>query len=114
MATGILIELATTDLIQQISSGRSSSAEEYINAIPGVSSQIELVLDLIDAELCAKSDHGEIVDKTSVLERFPDFTEQLKKLLDVHELDLEASKGNAARGVGPITVPGYKTRSKGQ
>ncbi len=106
--SSVVIELATTDLIQQISSGHGSSAEEYIDAISPFSTSYELSLDLVDAELCAKSDMGIVVNRDKLLKRFPSFRKELARLLEVHEIDLEASKNRDALPPPSVSITGYQ------
>ena len=87
----LLIELATTDLIHMLSNGHRVQAESYIRSSKSLASRKELVLDLIDAEICTRSDRGETINSKELAKRFPKLKSDLKRLIEVHEIDLEAS-----------------------
>ena len=87
----LLIELATTDLIHMISHGHHVRAELYIACSKSLAAKKEQVLDLIDAEICARSDQGETINAQELADRFPELKSDLKRLLEVHEIDMEAS-----------------------
>ncbi|MFK7766272.1 MAG: hypothetical protein AB8B55_03440 [Mariniblastus sp.] len=87
----LLIELATTDLIHMISNGHVAKAESYIRCSKSLAGKKELVLDLIDAEICTRSDHGEPVNAKELTQRFPNLKSDLARMLEVHAIDMEAS-----------------------
>ena len=99
----VLIELAAVDLIHQITAGVDAQAETYINATKLFSSNTELSLDLIDAEICARSDKGESIDPKSLARRFPNLQKHFPGLLQVHDLDMEASDELRAGVFGKVT-----------
>jgi len=103
--SAVLIELATTDLIQQISAGSSASAEDYIVAFPILSEDANLQLDLVDAEICARSDRGDLIDSQDFHKRFPSLKKQLANLFAVHEIDMEAEDGGKP---APYSVAGIE------
>jgi len=108
MESEVVIELATTDLIQQISVGNQCCAEDYIAAVSSFSNSADLKLDLVDAEICAKSDRGEVVQRKDIVERFPSLEAELSRLFEVHEIDLKASGSHAEKDVSPVSIPGYQ------
>ncbi len=92
----LLIELATTDLIHQSACGLRVRAEDYLSASDLLAGCDEFVLDLVDAELCARSDRGETVEGLELAQRFPKLQWELARLLEVHRLDLQSSADRSA------------------
>ena len=93
-STELLIELATTDLINQLVSGNACRSEDYIGASKLIEGKKEHVLDLIDAEICARSDRGDAIDPAEFLQRFPTLRSELERLLEIHALDLDANRSD--------------------
>ena len=56
------------------------------------SAQADYLLDLIDAELCARSDHGEVIDASELFNRFPSRRSDIEELLEIHSIDLIANE----------------------
>ena len=91
-STELLIELATADLINQLADGHARRCEDYIGASHLIADKKEHVLDLIDAEICARSDRGDVIDPNEFLQRFPTLHDELERILEIHAIDLDANR----------------------
>ncbi len=79
-----LIDLACVDLIEQRRSGHAINAESYIDQFPELASD-ELLLDLIDAEICIARELQEPVDPPQYAQRFPALIDDINELLGMQE-----------------------------
>jgi hypothetical protein len=75
-----LIDLACVDLIEQHRSGHTIGAESYVDQFPELGRN-ELLLDLIDAEICVARELQQPVDPRQYAKRFPALVDEINELL---------------------------------
>ena len=86
-----LIELACIDLINQLRAGRSAKVEEYVSAIPKLERDDD-VLDLIDAEVCARQELGQPADRDELTQRFPALASAIERMFFLDDLEEQLQK----------------------
>jgi eukaryotic-like serine/threonine-protein kinase len=69
--------------------GDRPGAEEFFNSHPELLDHTDAAIRLIYEEICLRQETGEPISAAGLFRRFPQWREQLKKLLDCHQL-LEA------------------------
>ncbi|MFK7821798.1 MAG: hypothetical protein AB8G99_24075, partial [Planctomycetaceae bacterium] len=74
-----LVELACIDLIDRLRAGRTVRVEEYVSSIPALQDD-EVVLDLIDAELCVRQEMGKPPDRKELVTRFPSLESAIDRM----------------------------------
>ncbi len=75
-----LIDLACIDLIERRRLGQPIKVESYTEAFPQLLRN-ELLLDLIDAEICVASELKQTIDPSQYVRRFPQLATQIEELL---------------------------------
>jgi hypothetical protein len=78
-----LLELAVCDVFECWRIGSGRPVETYLADFPELSQRKEFVLDLIDAEVCARREMKETVHIEEMMERFPALKENLERMLDL-------------------------------
>jgi hypothetical protein len=82
----LLLDLVCIDLIEQIRMSNQVSVESYLDQFKELR-QRQTALDLIDAEICARREVGQLGDRKSELasycQRFPTLADEIESLLDL-------------------------------
>ena len=79
-----LIDLACVDLIEQHRSGHAIGAESYVAQFPELGRD-DLLLDLIDAEICVARELQQPLDRRHYARRFPELIDDVNELLGMQE-----------------------------
>jgi tetratricopeptide (TPR) repeat protein len=74
------------DMARRWAAGERPLVEEYLNANPDLSRKSDAAVELIYEEICQRQLHGEPVDQDALLNRFPDWGERVRVLIDCHRL----------------------------
>jgi serine/threonine protein kinase/Tfp pilus assembly protein PilF len=74
------------DMARRWQQGERVLVEEYISQHPELKAQPEAATELIYEEICLRYQHGEGAATADVLDRFPQWREQLQVILDCHQL----------------------------
>lgn len=77
-----LTDLACVDLMQRRRLGHTVRVEDYVADIPALS-QREMLLDLIDAELCVATELKQVISSDDYVERFPDLGIEIRELIEL-------------------------------
>lgn len=99
MATELLVELAAVDLIGQRRRGHDTLAEHYVQQFPRLAEDQSHLLDLIDAEICARREMNEPCDAEFLISRFPALQDPIRQL--VH---LEVPQGQSSEQSDPFLI----------
>jgi eukaryotic-like serine/threonine-protein kinase len=74
------------EMVRRWQAGERPGAEEFLNRHPELWKDADAAIRLIYEEICLRQEIGEPVSAAAVVRRFPQWREQLKKLLDCHQL----------------------------
>jgi serine/threonine protein kinase/Flp pilus assembly protein TadD len=85
-----LIESLVEDMACRWSRGERPRTEDYLARHPGLVERPAAVMELIYEEFCQRQEHGEDADPAEVLRRFPQWGEQLRVVLQCHDLLAES------------------------
>jgi hypothetical protein len=93
------------DQRQRWEQGRRILVESYLAQFPSLGTDQEAVLDLIYNEVYLREQHGEPADLAEYVQRFPQWTAELRLQFEVHQ----AIQTSSAPATMPVTgaVPGY-------
>jgi serine/threonine protein kinase len=104
-----LVRLLLVDQHQRWSAGRPQPVEAYLRDHPGLSDDLEGLLDLVYNEICLRERAGETVVLTDYQRRFPELARPLEVQMEVHRA--LPSSAPPAPATGPV-VPGYEILGK--
>ncbi len=82
-----LLDLACIDLLACWRAGHAIAAEHYLDQFHVLANDAEFVLDLIDAEVCARQERGQTVTTEDLERRFPSLAGRLQQLVSVDTLE---------------------------
>ena len=80
-----LVDLACIDLIERRRQGQAIRAESYAEQFPQLR-RGDLLLDLIDAEICVAGELQQPIDPSEYPRRFPELARQIEELLRLESL----------------------------
>ncbi len=83
-------EIAHADVLQEMAddwaSGAGAPAEEWLRRYPHLAEHAETAVRIVYEEVCLREEHGHSVDAAEVQQRFPQWADALRMLLDCHQL----------------------------
>jgi serine/threonine protein kinase/tetratricopeptide (TPR) repeat protein len=74
------------EMIRRWQAGERPGAEEFLERHPKLRENTEAALRIIYEEVCLRQEVGDPLPAAALFRRFPQWQEQLKKLLDCHQL----------------------------
>ena len=91
---------ACAELDRRLRAGEHCRAEDYFAVLTALSEDVDRALELIYTEYVAREALGQPPTATEWLERFPQWRDQLGRLLELHELlrDTEVDQAEAIEG----------------
>ena len=94
-----LIDLACVDLMQRRRMGHAVRVEDYLKDIPALSKP-ELLLDLIDAELCVAAELKQATSSDDYVGRFPELANEIRELIQLESGIAEGHRSNLSPLLG--------------
>lgn len=91
-----ITELLCLDLIQQQHKGMPAPVENYIQPHPEVNITTQSILDLIDSEVAARTDNGDVCTAREYHKRFPDLKPEIDVLFAIHDLESSGDEDETA------------------
>jgi serine/threonine protein kinase len=82
----VALQRACDELSRRLRVGESCRSEEFLSAEPSISSDTDAVLELLYTEFLVREQLGQQPQAQEWYDRFPQWTQELKQLFDVHEL----------------------------
>ncbi len=83
-------EIAHADVLQEMAhdweSGAGAGAEEWFRRYPYLAEHAETAVRIVYEEICLREEQGETVDADEIQQRFPQWADALRMLLDCHQL----------------------------
>ena len=83
---GSLADELAKEMAREWQIGRRPIAEEFLNRHPFLWDKPEQAIQLIYEEICLRAQHQDTACWENILERFPQWQEQLQVLLDCHQI----------------------------
>ena len=78
------VRTACSELSRQLREGQPARAEEFLDQIPELAKNSELALELIYTEYVVREELGQSGSSDEWYQRFPEWTDDLRQLLEVH------------------------------
>ena len=100
------LERLLEELVQDWTSGTARPLRAYLHGRPGLIGRPEVVIELINQEVVLRQMRGETPRPADYLAEFPELTESLERLFEVHALapgPLDLTNGTMA--ASPSAVP---------
>jgi hypothetical protein len=108
------LRVACEELVRRLHAGESCSAEELLARFPGLSSAVDLALQLIYTEFVTRRQLGEAVDITLWYSRFPAWRDQLQQLFESRQfLEPSANATGSTPSTQPPTLPSTSVDARG-
>ena len=84
LTAGQLLDVLRRDQHKRWRAGDRVPVERYFEEHPSLQADTERAIDLIYSEFCLREELGETPDREEYLKRFPQYTDQLVPLFEVH------------------------------